>query len=130
MFFLIDHNIEGQSKRLWGTIQDEGWLDLVKIRFVTFEEVQLPIESSDRIVWCFAQEYKMIILTANRKMKGRDSLEEIIRSENTVNSLPVITIENVDRMNERVYREQCAARIIDIMIDLENLIGVGRIYIP
>jgi len=130
MIFLIDHNIEGQSKKLWRTIQDEGWLNWVKISFITFEEVQLPIESNDRIVWRFAQENKMIILTANRKMKGEDSLEETIRQESTFDSLPVITIANVDRINERVYREQCAARLIEIVIDLENLIGVGRIYIP
>lgn len=48
MIFLIDHNIEGQATRLWETILAEGWLDWIAIRFTTFEEVKLPIESSDR----------------------------------------------------------------------------------
>jgi hypothetical protein len=130
MIVLIDHNIEGQATRLWETILAEGWLNWVTIRFITFEEVKLPIESSDRVVWRFAQKNKMIILTANRKMKGEDSLEETIRDENTIDSLPVITIANVDKMRERGYRERCTARLIDLVIDPENLKGVGRIYIP
>ncbi|MCU0534811.1 MAG: ACP S-malonyltransferase [Hydrococcus sp. Prado102] len=104
MIFLIDHNnIEGQSKRLWETIRDEGWLELVDIRFTTFEEVQLAIDSSDLVVWRFAQENKMLVLTANRKMKGENSLEKTIRNENRVDSLPVITIGNVNKINERAY---------------------------
>ena len=129
MIFLVDHNIEGQAKLLWETILAEGWLDWITIRFVTFEEVKLAIESSDRLVWRFAQEHQMIILTANRKMKGEDSLEETIRAENTIDSLPVITIANVDKIRERGYRERCAARLIEIVIELENLMGVGRIYV-
>jgi hypothetical protein len=66
MIFLIDHNIEGQSLMLFGLLTTEGWLDLLPIRFVTFDQVQLPINSSDRVVWRFAQENQMILLTANR----------------------------------------------------------------
>ncbi|MGE5660476.1 MAG: ACP S-malonyltransferase [Actinomycetota bacterium] len=130
MIFLIDHNIEGQATWLWGTIVAEGWLDWIEIQFITFEQVKLSIESSDRIVWRFAQENKMIVLTANRSMKGKDSLEEVIRNENKLDSLPVITLGSIDRMEERTYRERCAARLIKIAIDLENSMGVGRIFIP
>ncbi|HBK21144.1 MAG TPA: ACP S-malonyltransferase, partial [Planktothrix sp. UBA10369] len=98
MIFLIDHNIEGQATWLWGTILAEGWLDLIEVQFITFEQVKLSIESSDRLVWCFAQENKMIVLTANRSMKGKDSLEEVIRNENKLDSLPVITLGSIDRM--------------------------------
>ena len=55
MNFLIDHNIEGQAIRLWETILAEGWLDLLTIRFITFAEAKLSVESSDRTVWQFAQ---------------------------------------------------------------------------
>jgi len=92
--------------------------------------VKLSIESSDRLVWCFAQENKMIVLTANRSMKGKDSLEEVIRNENKLDSLPVITLGSIDRMEERSYRERCAARLIEIAIDIENSMGIGRIFIP
>ncbi|MBD2482293.1 ACP S-malonyltransferase [Planktothrix sp. FACHB-1365] len=130
MIFLIDHNIEGQATWLWGTILAEGWLDLIEIQFITFEQVKLSIESSDHVVWHFAQENKMIVLTANRSMKGKNSLEEVIRNENKLDSLPVITLGSIDRMEERSYRERCAARLIEIAIDIENSMGVGRIFIP
>ncbi len=41
-----------------------------------FHEVELAINSSDRAVWKFAQESQMILLTANRRMKGTESLEQ------------------------------------------------------
>jgi hypothetical protein len=68
MIFLIDHNIEGQALMLFGSLTAGGWLDILPIRFVSFDEAQLPIESSDRMVWRFAQEKQMILLTANRSI--------------------------------------------------------------
>lgn len=63
-------------------------------------------------------------------MKGIDSLEQTIREENTSASLPVLTIGSLDRFSDREYREQCAVRLVDILLDLENYRGVGRIFIP
>jgi hypothetical protein len=36
----------------------------------------------------------------------------------------------VDRLEERAYREQCAERLAEIILDIENNLGFGRIYIP
>jgi Domain of unknown function (DUF5615) len=130
MSFLIDHNLEGQAVILYGNIANQGWLALLPIRFVTFEELGLPVKSDDRIVWRYAQEHQMILLTANRTMKGKDSLEEVIREENSIDSFPVITIGNLDRIEERDYRNRCADRIVEIVLDIENYMGVGRIFIP
>jgi hypothetical protein len=130
VIFLIDHNIEGQSLMLFGSITSEGWLDTLRIRFVYFDEVKLPITSSDRVVWRFAQENQMILLTANRSMKGEDSLEQVLREECLPTSLPVVTIANVDRIVEREYREECVDRLIEIALYLENYLGVSRLFIP
>lgn len=130
MIFLIDHNIEGQSLMLFGSITSEGWLETLPIRFVSFDEVELPITSSDRAVWRFAQENEMILLTANRSMKGEDSLEQVIREECLPTSLPVVTLSNVDRIVEREYREECVDRLIEIALSLENYLGVSRLFIP
>lgn len=130
MNYLIDHNFKGQAVLIWGIIATEGWLDLVSIRFITFEEVGMPTDSSDRAVWQFAQDNQMILITANRNMKGTDSLEQTIREENTADSLPIVTIGNLDRLDERNYRERCAARLIEIVLDIENYMGVGRLFIP
>jgi hypothetical protein len=63
-------------------------------------------------------------------MKGDDSLEQVIREENTLQSLPVVTISNKERLDEHSYRERCASRLVEILFDIENYMGVGRVYIP
>lgn len=130
MTVLVDHNLIGQALLFWGTLAAEGWLDLFPLRLVTFEEVGLPINSSDRVVWRFAQAKGMILLTGNRSRKGPDSLEQTIREENTVSSLPVITVASVARLDERSYREQCASRLVEMVLDLNNYLGTGRLFIP
>lgn len=72
----------------------------------------------------------MILITANRNMKDLESLEQIIRLENTPTSFPVVTIGNKERLDERIYRERCASRLIELVIEIENYMGVGRLYIP
>ena len=130
MKFLIDYNLKGKSLILWGVVAAEGWLGLIEINFLQFEDVGLPRDSSDLIVWEFAQEKHMILITANRNMKGKTSLELTIREKNTDRSLPVITISNVDRLDEKIYRERCVASLVEISLDLDNYLGFGRIFIP
>ncbi|MEL6900892.1 MAG: ACP S-malonyltransferase, partial [Cyanobacteria bacterium J06606_4] len=51
--------------------------------------------------------------------------------ENKSTSLPVITIVKIDRlMVEPNYRERCVARLVDIVIDIEDYKGARRIFIP
>jgi hypothetical protein len=127
---LVDHNIEGQAIMLWGLMSTIGWLELLPLHLVTFAQVGLSAESSDREVWRFAQESKMILLTSNRRMREPDALEQTIREENTMTSLPVLTIGNVKRMVEKTYQERCAASLLEIVMNLENYLGTGRIFIP
>ena len=127
---LADHDIEGFAVSLIGVLATEGWLELIPLKLVTFADVGLPIESTDREVWRFAQANKMILITNNRNMKGKDSLEQTLREENTLTSLPILTIGNVKRMPDKRYREQCVARILEIVVDLDKNLGRSRIYIP
>jgi hypothetical protein len=131
MNFLIDYNLQKYAAILLGKIANEGWLDLIAIRFVFFSDVNLPTDSDDRSVWRLSQSSRMILLTANRNMKGEDSLEQVLREENTSDSLPIVTIANLDRFSkESKYRSRCADRIIDIVLSIEDYMGSGRIYIP
>lgn len=131
MIFLIDHNLEGHALILSGNIANLGWLDLLPIRFMTFEEVALSITSDDRVVWRFAQENQMILLTANRSMKGKNSLEQVMREENTSTSLPVVTIGNANRiLTDPNYRNRCVDRLIEIVFDIDDYRGSRRIFIP
>lgn len=60
----------------------------------------------------------MALLTSNRNMQDDDSLEQTIRQENTSASLPVITIGNVQRLDEKSYRDRCIARLVEIAFGL------------
>ena len=131
MIFLIDHNLKGHALVFFGAIASQGWLDTVSIQFVTFAEIELSINSDDRVVWRLAQENQMILLTANRSMKGKNSLEQVMREENTAISLPVITIGNADRLlNDSEYRERCVERLIEIVLNIDDYRGSMRIFIP
>jgi hypothetical protein len=95
------------------------------------KKMDLSIDSNDRIVWRLAQTNQMILLTANRSLKGEDSLEQVLREENTVDSFPVIIIGAAARfLVDRVYRNRCVDRILEILLDIETWMGVGRLFIP
>lgn len=131
MIFLVDHNLERHSVILSGSISNQGWLDWLSIRFVTLEEMSLSVKSDDRVVWQFAQSNQMILLTANRRMKGKNSLEQVLREENTPISLPVITLGDADRfLQDSGYRQECINRFLEIVFYIENYMGVGRLFIP
>jgi hypothetical protein len=93
-------------------------------------QVGLSRESSDRAVWRFAQEHGMLLLTNNRDATGEDSLAATIREDSTPLSLPALTDGNLDRIVERGYRRRCAARLVEIVFDLDNYRGTGRLFIP
>lgn len=131
MIFLVDHNLEGHSLLLSANIANLGWLDLLPIRLITFEEVELSVSSDDRIVWRFAQANQMILLTANRTMKGKNSLEQVMREENTITSLPVVTIADADRvLTDYDYRNRCVDRLIELVFDIDDYRGSRRLFIP
>jgi hypothetical protein len=131
MIFLVDHNLEGHASLLLKSFVKQGWADLLSIRFVLMAEMNLPVTSSDRVVWCFAQANQMILLTANRRMKGKDSLEQVLREENTSTSLPVVTIGDANRvLTDADYRDLCVNRLLELALYLDNYLGTRRIFIP
>ncbi len=116
MTFLVDYNLDGYALISLGILTKMGWLEFVSIQFVTFREAGLLMESSDRVVWRYAQEHQMLLLTANRNMKGEDSF-------------PVLTIGSLDRLSEADYRERCVDRLIEIAVDIDQYKGVDRLFI-
>ncbi len=127
---LIDHNMEGQAILLWDVLSKTELPDLLQMKMVMFADVGLAENSNDREVWRFAQANNMILLTDNRSDNEKDSLEQTIREENLLDSLPVLTIGSLKRIKERCYREKCAERIAEIVFELNNYKGSGRIFIP
>ena len=83
------------------------------------------------MVWRLAQKSQMVLLTANRSMKGKDSLEQVMREESTEESLPVITISNADRLlSDPDYRGRCVESLVKIALSLDSYQGARRVFIP
>jgi len=127
---LVDHNLEGQAALLWSTFATEGWLDLTDFRLVTFAEIGLPFDASDREVWRFVQQHQMLLLTGNRNRKGDDSLQQTVEEENHATALPIITVGNAKRLVELEYRKRCATQLAEIGLYIETYYGTGRLFIP
>lgn len=127
---LVDHNIEGQVTLLQNTLRQQGWVDLLDLRFAWLRDLGISTSSTDREVWRFAQAHGMLLITANRSMSEPDSLEQTIREEATETSLPVITIAAIERLHVPAYRVACAERLVEIILYPEKFSGTGRQYIP
>jgi hypothetical protein len=82
--------------------------------------------SDDRLE--FAQANQMVLLTANRSMKGKNSLEQVMREDA---SLPVVTIGDADRvLTDPDYRNRCVDRLIEIVFDIDDYKGTRRLFVP
>ncbi len=128
---LADHNVEGHAQLLLGALKSLGWADALDIRLATFDKVALTSASTDREVWQRVQELGMLLITANRNRSGTDSLEQVLRDEHSAESLPVLTVSQAKRLlQDRVYRNACAERIAEIIVDLDIYRGVPRLFIP
>lgn len=127
---LIDYNLSGQARLLLGTLQSLGWVELLELEFLSFEDVGLHESTSDRTIWRFAQANGLILLTGNRNRQGTDSLQQTIEEENYPESLPILTVSRQNALQDIAYRRQCAARLIEVVVDLDNFRGVGRLFIP
>lgn len=127
---LVDHNIEGWATLIFAILIAERWAELLELELALLADVGLSKESSDRDIWRMAQARGMLLLTANRTMTGSDSLERTMREEGLSGSLPVLTIGSVHRLDDSAYREACAERLAEIVVDIEQYRGVPRTFIP
>lgn len=108
----------------------ELWLDL-DVSLISFSELGLAGEASDREVWEICQDFQVVLITANRNSEGDDSLEATIRARGDQNILPVITLADEQRiMRDRDYAEKTAESVLDYLAALERYRGVGRLYVP
>jgi hypothetical protein len=128
---LADHNVEGQAHLLFGALQSLGWADLLDLHLATFADIGLTAAATDREVWLRAQADGMLLLTDNRNKSGQDSLEQTLLNEPSDMLLPVLTVGRAQRLLiDHAYREACAERIAEIVLDLETYRGIPRLYIP
>jgi hypothetical protein len=131
---MADHNVEGHLQALITIWSSPAWGDVwqgMKCDLESFERQGIAADTSDTDLWEHCQKHEIVLLTGNRNAEGADSLEAAITSLGTARSLPVITIGDPDRMlRERDYAQRVAAQMLEYLLDLENLRGTGRLYVP
>lgn len=131
---LADINCQGQADFLLRLLQTsyrlEFWVDLA-IEVCAFSEVDLHPKSPDDEIWRTCQNKELVLITANRSADSPDSLEQTIRQENQPDSLPVVTISDSDRVvYDREFADRAADRLLEILFEIDDYRGTGRLYIP
>lgn len=48
MNFLVDYNLQKYAAILLGKIANDGWLDLIPLSFIFFQDIELPKYTQDR----------------------------------------------------------------------------------
>lgn len=128
---LADHDVEGLARLIWAQFAEEDWRALNLSSLVFLSDIGLAATASDREIWLYCQREERLLLTANRNMRGVDSLESVIRELSNVDSLPVLTLADPKRVEtDGTYRELCAYRIADIALELKDYRGTLRQFIP
>lgn len=131
---LVDHDVEGQVKILVGILTSDVWKELwtslnCPVRWLQF--FGLDADASDLVVWQTCQNHQIVLVTGNRNQRSPESLEAVILNSNTPECLPVITLANQRRIpHDRPYAERTAERLLDYLMNIENLRGTGRLYVP
>ena len=130
---LADHNCEGHAKAIFDVLLYYGaWLQLVPMQLQWFRDIKLSTKAKDEEVWQLCQNRGYILLTGNRTASDKkESLESAIRRLVTPDSLPVLTIGNLQRvLADPNYCRACSERLAEIIDDLPKYRGVTRLFIP
>jgi hypothetical protein len=131
---LADINLVGHLLLLLGRINNGEWRDLwaaLGLIVFTFQRLGLDLTISDADLWQVCQQQQIVLITANRNAQGPDSLEATIRARNTPASLPVLTLANAQRvLQDSHYADLVIARLLEYLIDIDNVRGTGRLFLP
>lgn len=131
---LADNNAVGHLQVLLRTMVDDVWLDVwdyLELAVVTFEDIGLSRDADDRTLWRTCQREELVLVTINRNARGSDSLEAVIQDERTDQSLPIVTLANPDRIRlDRKYAVKTAESLLALLFDIEQHLGMGRVYVP
>ena len=131
---LADANITGQVEYLVRLMQAGTWAAVwqdLGLVLRHFADVGLTPSSTDLEVWQRCQAEQLLLITNNRNADSADSLEAVIRRLNTPESLPVVTIADVDKLRASSnYGQRVMVRLYEYLFDMENVRGTGRLYLP
>jgi hypothetical protein len=131
---LADINVQGHVEVLIQICQSdflkEIWSSL-DVSVVSFEHLGLSRDDPDRLVWQACQQQDALLITRNRNSIGPESLEATIRAMNSASCMPVITLVHPDRiLKNKAYADRIVERLLETLLNIENLRGTGRLYLP
>ena len=131
LLILSDENCMGQVEAIFNELDRLGYVELLEIELLTWEQAGLTKGMDDEAIWHFCQKCNCLLITGNRTGKDQEkSLEHVVRHFVTPTSLPVLTISNLKRMTrDRKYCIACAQRLADILFELDVYRGVTRLYL-
>lgn len=130
----MDENVDGYAAYLARFIFAPSRSDistLLGVQIIKFTEAGLAKGTTDELVWQHCQDQRIYLLTDNRRKDTPDSLEATIRACNQPTSLPVFTISDMNRFRtEHTYVEALVARLLEYLLDTDNILGTGRLFLP
>lgn len=108
-----DANCEGHFRVLLRLLHTEARRELwhsLNLAVLSFDELELAANATDRQVWLCCQQQQVALITANRTADDADSLESVIRALNTAQSLlagalwylPFVQYQNQRNIRNRV----------------------------
>ncbi|MBI3823569.1 MAG: hypothetical protein HY289_12940 [Planctomycetes bacterium] len=131
---MADNDIQGQMHILMLILESEAWRDVwiaLKLSVRTFADLGLTTGVSDADLWHACQKEGIVLITGNRNEEGPDSLEATIQASNTPMSLPVVTLSDANKVIfSPAYAGQAAERILEYLMDIDNVRGTGRLWAP
>ncbi len=131
---LSDVCIETQVRMLAVILTGPIWQDIwarLGLQCHLFRDIGLAADTPDIAVWDYCQREQMVLVTANRNQDGPDSLETAIRTRSTPDSLPVFTIADAEEIvHSRQYADRVVESMLTAILDIDNLRGTGRVWLP
>ena len=131
---MADHDIEGQVQLVLHLLMSSEWHAIwteLAVRVESFASAGLPVNTLDAALWQFCQTQQIILITGNRNEDGPESLEAVLQTSNTAASMPVFTISEPQcLLSSGAYAHRVVERLIEYLVDVENLRGTGRLYLP
>jgi hypothetical protein len=131
---MADHDVEGQMQVLLRLLTFDAWHALwteLAVRVESFASLGVPADTSDVTLWRLCQQQDILLITGNRNKTGPEALEAVIARENTPTSLPVLTLSAPPQVfRSRAYAHRVVTRLLEVLLDLEQYRGTGRLYLP
>jgi hypothetical protein len=131
---MADHDCEGQMQVLLRLLTSTEWQALwteLAVRVASFASLGVPPNTPDADLWRLCQTRQILLITGNRNEEGPASLEATLQAANTPTSLPVLTLSEPQRVfSSHAYARRVVERLVEYLIDVENLRGTGRLYLP